>query len=118
MELTAPIEDYVIKRVSDLGKIIRKMQKAGKETLVHFEVAKSTNHHKAGPVFRADCSVVVNGEQFYSSSDKEDMYEAIDDCKDQVFREIQKKKEKKFAMFKRGASKIKDMARGIRFWKK
>jgi len=115
---TDPINDYVVKRVTDLGKLLAKIQNAGGKINAHFEVAKSTNHHKSGLVYHADCSITIDGAQFYSSSDKEDLYEAIDDCKNQVFSEIKKKKEKKQALYKRGAQKFKDMVRGVQFWKK
>ncbi len=113
LELTDPINEYVIKRVTNLGKLLQKIQDAGGEVLVSFEVAKTTNHHNAGQIFHADCSIVIDGDQFYSSSDKEDLYEAIDDCKDQLFHEIRKTKEKKTTLLKRGAQKIKDLIRGI-----
>ena len=41
----------------------------------------------------------------------EDLYAAVDDCKDKLYSEINKKKNKKQTMFKKGASKIKDMVR-------
>lgn len=118
MDLTDSINEYVLKRVTNLGKLLKKIQNSGGEVIVYFEVAKATNHHKGGQIYHASCSITIDGEQFYSGSDKEDLYEAIDDCKDQVFNEIRKKKEKKQALFRRGAQKLKDMVRGIRFWGK
>lgn len=118
MDLTDPINDYVIKRVTNLGKLLQKIQNKGGEVKAHFEVSKSTNHHKSGFVYHTDCSIVIDGEQFYASADKEDMYEAIDACKDQVFNEIKKKKERKQALYKRGAQKFKEMVRSVSFWKK
>ncbi len=117
MELSEPISDYVVRRVTNLGKLLKKFKNTGEEVLFYFEVAKTTEHHKTGKIFRADCSVTINGEQFYSSSEKEDLYEAIDDCKDQLFREIQKKKEKKTTLYKRGAQKLKSLMRSAQFWK-
>lgn len=117
MDLTDPINDYVVRRVTNLGKLLKKLQEQGGEILFYFEVAKTTEHHKTGRVYRADCNVSINGEQFYSSSEKDDLYEAIDDCKQQLFREIQRKKERKTTLFKRGAQKLKDMARSAKFWR-
>ena len=117
MELTGPLSDYVVQRVTNLGKLLKKIQDAGGEVLFSFEVAKATNHHKSGKVFHADCSVVIDGEQFYSSSDQDDLYAAVDDCKEQLFGEIKKKKERKQALFKRGAQKLKGMMKSAQFWK-
>ena len=117
IELTPTIHDYVVKRVTNLEKLLSTLEGKDKEFLVNFEVGKSTNHHKAGEVFHTDCSISINGEDFYSSADEEDLYEAIDALKEKLFAEISKKKTKKEALFYRGARKIKDMLKGIKIWK-
>lgn len=117
MDLSDPVVDYVVKRVTNLGRILKKIQNAGGEIVFHFEVAKTTNHHKSGEVYRADSNVTIDGEQFYASSEKGDLYAAIDDCKDKLFIEIKKKKDKTKTLYKRGAQKLKDMVRSAKFWK-
>ena len=117
MELTEAINDYVTKRVTNLGKLLKKIKESGGEVMVYFEVTKTTNHHKGGLIYRANCNITVDGNQFYSQSEKEDLYEAIDDCKDQLFNNIKKKKEKKQAFFKKGATKLKSFIRSAQFWK-
>lgn len=119
MELTPAIHDYVIKRITNLGKLLSKIEEAsGEEVLVHFSVAKTTNHHKMGKIFQADCSVLIKRENFHSSVDEEDLYQAIDAVKENLFGEIAKNKNKKNAFFYRGARKIKDLMKGIRNWRK
>ena len=118
MELTPAIHDYVVKRVTNLGKLLDKLEEKTGEILVNFNVAKTTNHHKAGEFFHADCSVVTNRGNYFSSIDEEDLYAAIDAVKENIFREISKNKEKKNALFYRGARKIKDIAKGLTNWKK
>ena len=70
MELTPAISEYVTGRVSDFEKLLTKIELQDEEIIGNFEVSKSTNHHKAGDVFHADCSVSIDGKQFYASSDK------------------------------------------------
>jgi putative sigma-54 modulation protein len=113
IELTPAIKDYVLKRVTNLGKLLSKMEKGEKEIMINFEVGKNTNHHKAGPVFHTDCLININGEEFYASSDKEDLYAAIDDVKDSLFREVSKNKDKKRTLFHRGARSVKKMLKGL-----
>ena len=113
MELTEPIHDYVIKRVTNLEKLVRKIEERGGEVVVRFDVAKTTNHHKGGEVFRADCLIIIKGKNFYSSVDKEDLYEAIDQVKENLFREIEKNKDRRQTLFKRGAMSIKKMLKGL-----
>lgn len=117
MEVTTAIHDYVIKRVTNLGKLLNKMEEKTGEILVNFTVVKTTNHHKLGEVYRADCSIETKRGNYFSSVDEEDLYTAIDAVKENLFRDISKTKEKKNALFYRGARKIKDMAKGLTNWK-
>lgn len=113
IELTPAIRDYVEKRVTNLGKLLNKIEDEGGEVLINFEVGKSTNHHKAGEYFHTDCSIKIKGNNYYASSDKEDLYEAIDAVKDSLFNKISKEKDKKQTLFKRGASSVKKMMKGL-----
>jgi|SRR3989338_165560 len=113
MELTLAIHDYVIKRITNLEKLLSKIEEKGAEAVVHFEVAKNTNHHKSGPVFHADCLINIKGEKFYGSADEEDLYAAIDKVKENLFREISKNKDRRQTLFKRGAASIKKMLKGL-----
>ena len=113
IELTEAIHDYVIKRVTNLEKLLKKIEERGGEVMVRFDVAKTTNHHKAGVVFRADCSITIKGENFYASADGEDLYSAIDEVKENIFNDIQKNKDRKQTLFKRGATSVKKMLKGL-----
>jgi putative sigma-54 modulation protein len=118
IEITQAISDYVEKKVTNLEKILSQIEENGGEVLVNFEVGKSTNHHKSGDVFHSDCLINIDGREFYSSSDKEDLYQTIDEIKENLFRDISKNKNKKKKLFYNGARKIKEMIKGIRNWKK
>ncbi len=113
IELTNAIKDHVLKRVTNLEKLLSGIEKHGGEVHVHFEVGKSTNHHKGGEIFHADCLIKMEGKEFYSSADEEDLYVAIDKVKESLFREINKNKDRKQTLFKRGASSVKKMMKGI-----
>jgi len=113
MELTPAIHDYVVKRVTNLGKLLSKIEERGGEVNVNFEVAKTTNHHKSGEFFHADCLINIEGGKFYTSADEEDLYAAIDAVKESLFRDISKNKDKKQTLFKRGAASVKKMMKGL-----
>ena len=112
-ELTETIKDYVIKRVTNLEKLLSTMEKRGGEVVVNFEVGKSTKHHKSGDVFHSDCLIKIDGKEFYSSSDEEDIYQAIDEVKESLFEEIRKNKDRRQTLFKRGAASVKKMLKGL-----
>jgi putative sigma-54 modulation protein len=113
MELTPAIHDYVVKRVTNLGKLLSNIEERGGEVNVNFEVAKTTNHHKSGEFFHADCLINIKGEKFYTSADEEDLYAAIDAVKESLFRDISKSKDRKQTLFKRGAASVKKMMKGL-----
>src|SRR3989344_1470243 len=113
MELTPAISDYVVKRVTNLEKLLGNIERQGGEVMVNFEVAKSTNHHKAGEVFHADCLINIKGEEFYCSADEEDLYAAIDEVKDSLYREINKNKDRRQTLLHRGARSVKKMLKGL-----
>lgn len=113
LELTSAIHDYVVKRVTNLGRLLSEIEEKNGEILVRFNVSKNTNHHKAGEIFEADCSININGDNFYSNIAMEDLYQAIDAVKENLFNEIEKKKDRKQTLFKRGASSIKKMMKGL-----
>jgi putative sigma-54 modulation protein len=114
MELTEAIKDYVLKRVTNLEKLLSGIeQRKGASMSVNFQVSKATMHHKSGIVFHADCSINISGDEFYASADSDDLYKAIDEVKETLFREIDKNKDRRQTLFKRGAASVKKMMKGI-----
>ncbi|OGI68372.1 ribosomal subunit interface protein [Candidatus Nomurabacteria bacterium RIFCSPHIGHO2_01_FULL_42_15] len=113
IELTEAIKDYVLKRVTNLEKLLTRIKEGGGKVMVNFEVGKSTNHHKSGEVFHADCLIKIDGKEFYSSSDKEDLYQAIDAIKDTLYYEINKNKDRSQTLLYRGARSVKKMMKGL-----
>lgn len=112
-ELTEAIKDYVLKRVTNLEKLLSSIEENGGEVLVNFEVGKSTKHHKSGEVFHSDCLINIDGKEFYASSDREDLYESVDEIKEELFNDIRKNKDKRQTLFKRGAASVKKMMKGL-----
>jgi putative sigma-54 modulation protein len=110
MELTPSIEDYVYKRMEAVTKLI-----AGQEesTVCDVEVGKTTEHHNKGDVFRAEVNLTVSGKQYYASSEKGDLYSAIDHVQSEIVRELKTGKEKRLSAIRRGGARIKDIVRGF-----
>ena len=55
----------------------------------------------------------IAGEKFFSESDHEDLYSAIDEVKENLFNEIRKNKDRRQTLFKRGAASVKKMFKGL-----
>lgn len=113
MDSTDAIEEYVTKKVTNLEKLLSHIEEGGGEVRVNFEVNKSTNHHKNGEVFHADCLIKIDGKEFYGSADAEDIYAAIDEIREILYRDIEKKKDRAQTLYKRGASSVKKMLKGL-----
>jgi putative sigma-54 modulation protein len=113
MELTEPIKNHILKKVAGLEKLLSGAEKSEGGAILAFEVEKSTQHHKSGPVFHASCLVKAKGQEFYGSADEEDIYTAIDVVVDNLFREITKSKDRRQTLFRRGAVSVKKMMKGL-----
>ncbi|MBP6857762.1 MAG: ribosome-associated translation inhibitor RaiA [Candidatus Pacebacteria bacterium] len=110
IELTPALKDYTEKRISGINKF------TGEEVTAAVEIGKTSNHHKNGEdLFRAEVNVTTSlGKQLRAVSEKSDLYEAIDDVREQMVRELKSAKGKEDALWKKGARKIKSMMRGFR----
>ena len=118
LELTPEVKEYILKRINGLEKFFKGNDK--NSTNVLFEIAKRGGQ-KSGDIFHADCLIESLGEKFYASADKEDIFQAVDEIKDTLFREISRNKNKKWDMFYKGARKVKEImkdASSYRPWKK
>jgi len=111
--LTPEIEEYISKKVTDLSRLLTKIEEGGGEVKINFEVAKSTKHHEKGPIFHADSLVAIDGREYYGSADEEDLFAAVDTVKESLFREISKDKDRKQTLLIRGARSIKKMLKGL-----
>ncbi len=108
MELTSAISEYVNDRLSKIEKYSKQGALSG-----HVEIGKTTNHHKQGEVYKAEFDININGEKFFVVSEKDDLYSAIDDAKEEIVRKITHTKDRKQTLYKRGAASVKKMLKGI-----
>ncbi len=107
--LTPAIEEYVLKRIAPLEKLV-----SDQSVVCEIELGKTTNHHKSGDIFKAEVNMVLPDKHVYLVSEKEDLFQAIDDLREQLDYVLSVRKEKKQTLFRRGALKIKDMLKNFR----
>lgn len=108
IELTSAINDYVNKRLEAIEKFVDE----GKGH-VYVEVAKTTNHHKQGELYKAEFNIKIEDKNYFTDSEKEDLYSAIDDAKEEIVKRIINTKKREKTLFRRGASKVKEIMKGI-----
>lgn len=109
MELTNAIESYVNEKIKSVEKFA--MPHESEEPVVDVEVGKTTNHHQSGDVFRAEVNFHVRGKHFRATSEKSDLYTAIDDMRNELVRELTSHKDRTRTLVRKGAGMIKDMLR-------
>lgn len=110
IELTDAIKDYVNKNLLGLDRFITDPKE---DLIIQVEVGKTTRHHKSGDYFRAEFNVDISGKKFYVSAKKDNLYGAIDEAKEALFRKIDYLKNKERTLLRRGAKSIKKMIRGL-----
>ena len=109
LDLTPALKDYAEKRLRGITKFI------GGEADISVDLGKTTAHHKQGEIYGASVAVVTPlGKHYIATSEKADMYEAIDDARDEIVREINSAKGRHESLLRRGSQKIKSMMRGTR----
>lgn len=107
IELTAPIRSVIEKKTVALERHMPN----GSHGVLHVEVGLDNNHHKNGDVFIAEFKFDLLGDNFYVKSVLPDLYTAIDDAAHLLIEEVKSKKQKKTALWKRGAQMVKKMMR-------
>ncbi len=108
IELTPALSDYAEKRLSTITKYTEG------DPLIAVEIGKTTMHHRNGEVFRAEVNLTTAlGKQYRAVSEKADLYEAIDDIRTEIIREMKDGKSRSQTLFRRGATKIKDLVKGM-----
>lgn len=110
--LTDAISDYVNKRLDKVSKMLE----GETDVQCDIELARTTGHHQKGEIFRAEIHIVGSGKNIYVSSEREDLYEAIDEVKDDAVRELQSDKSKRVSLLRRGGAKVKNMLKGLWPW--
>jgi ribosomal subunit interface protein len=107
--LTPAISEYVEKRVATLSKFVDNDPTA----MCTVELGKTTGHHKHGDIFKAEIRVVGKGRDLYVGAEKADLYLAIDQAREEIFRKLTSTKEKRISFVRRGGAKIKNIIKGL-----
>ncbi len=110
LELTQAISEYLNKRVGALDKFVNKDDESA---MAQVEVGKSTKHHQSGDIFRAEINLHIAGKDLRAVAEKDNLYAAIDEAKDEMVREITSHKAKQRTLLRRGGARIKDFLRGF-----
>lgn len=115
LELTPAINTYIEDRINGLEKFISgddlkqwdEKNQAAVEADV--EIARTTNHHRQGDVYRAEVNIKVPGRIIRAEAEEWDMRVAIDRVKDQLQIELKKYKNKQETGYRDGSRLLKGL---------
>jgi len=95
LELTQAIKDYVNEKIGGLEKFFDQILEA------KVEVGLTTKHHQKGKIFRAETNLEVPQKHIIrAEAEREDLYMAINEVKDELQIQLKKYKEKMRGNFK------------------
>jgi ribosomal subunit interface protein len=114
ISLTSALSDHIDRRLDKIAKII------GKDPSVQcdVEISRTTVHHNKGDIFQAEIHIVGSGKNLFARGEKEDLYAAIDDARDEILAELKAVKGKRLSFVRRGGTQVKAMMKGLWPWGK
>jgi ribosomal subunit interface protein len=85
--------------------------------IAEIEVARTTNHHRSGDIFRAEVNFHSRLGSMRAEAEKEDLYAALSAVKDEIVEVLRSKKGKRIDFVRRSGLAVKNMLKGLP-WKK
>lgn len=91
--LTPFLKEYIAKKFQQFSRFVKREEQKG-EGVLFVEVAKTTKHHKKGPIFYAEATLRLAKNVLRAESVSSDVRSALDQLKGVFKREILRHKEK------------------------
>lgn len=111
LELHNDLKDYVEDKIGSLKKFMEDIDLGGNRVIVRVELAKTTQHHQQGDIYRAEVNLDLPKKMFRSAVESDDIYKAIDDVKDELRIMINEYKAERTDVSRKGRRFIKDLRR-------
>ena len=90
IEITEAIRTFVEDKIGGLVKLIGHSEASAK-----VEIGKPSKHHRSGEVFYAEVNLKMGGNLLRSEAQRDDLYAAIVEAKDELQTQIKKFKDKR-----------------------
>ncbi len=108
LALTEEMRSYLDKKLAHTEKFMRENAAARLDAELQFIAGA------AGPKYRAEYSLTVNGRTLRAEAAGATLHEAIDIAADEFAHKLSREKAKRQHLFRRGAARIKEIIRGWR----
>ena len=107
LELHNDLKEYVNEKIGGLKKFIENDNVDPSSIVARVELAKTTQHHQQGDIYRAEVNLQLPGKMFRSVEESDDIYKSIDSVKDELREMINNYKNERTTKIRRGARMIK-----------
>src|SRR4051812_17337641 len=107
------VTEYLMKKLGRVEKLMRDDESA----LLDVELAKTSEHHQSGDIFRSEFNLMTTGSMYRAEHTAPDLKSAIDLAVDELIESIRSSKHKRTHIVRRGGLKIKNMIKGISEWR-
>jgi len=107
LELHNDLKEYVNEKIGGLKKFVENENTDPSSIIARVELAKTTQHHQQGDIYKAEVNLQLPGKMFRSVEESDDIYKSIDKVKDELREMINSYKDEKTARTRRGARMIK-----------
>jgi putative sigma-54 modulation protein len=108
ISLTPETKNYLEKKLMMIDKLVHLDQD---NVFIYAELGKTTRHHRAGDIFRAEVNMQIGGKKIYVEAEEESLYAAIDKLKDELEEKLKSDKDKKTSLLRRGGRQVKNVLR-------
>ncbi|MDD3190538.1 MAG: ribosome-associated translation inhibitor RaiA [Candidatus Pacebacteria bacterium] len=111
LELHNDLKAYAEEKIGGLKKFMEGIDLGGNRVIARVELAKTTQHHQQGDIYKAEVNLQFPKKMFRSVVESDDIYKAIDEVKDELRIMINSYKEERIDNSRRGRRIIKDLKR-------
>ena len=92
--VTPALKEYIEKKFQPISRFVKRNEEQEGEKVLFVEVAKTTKHHRKGPIFYAEATLRLAKNILRAESVSSDLKSAIDQLKGVFKREVLRYKEK------------------------
>ena len=92
--VTPALKEYIEKKFQPISRFVKRNEEQEGEKVLFVEVAKTTKHHRKGPIFYAEATLRLAKNILRAESVSFDLKSAIDQLKGVFKREVLRYKEK------------------------
>lgn len=111
LELHEDLKAYAEEKIGSLRKFMEDIDLGGNRVLARVELARTTDHHQQGDIYKAEVNLDLPKKMFRSVVESDDIYKAIDEVKDDLRIMINEYKTERIGKTRRGRRIIKDLKR-------